>query len=133
MFATYEEAFAYWAPHYRAFYRDASEDRCIAASEDCIDTLAIWTQHPQATPETNRSPYVAKLQAELDACRDRLNVFRARRIAQLVPIVRGVVRRAERDLGPLPASTYLDLCADQIPNTPLLLLREALRAAKLCA
>lgn len=39
---------------------------------------------------------------------------------------RTIVQSAERDLGPLPKSSYLDLCADNIPDVPLRDLEAAL-------
>lgn len=42
---------------------------------------------------------------------------------------RRIVQKAEADMGPLPKASYLDLCADNIPDVSL----SDLKAALVCA
>ena len=60
---SYEEAFAYWAPIYRTRHERLSAESLPHVKADIVATLAIWG--------ADRTPYTAKLLAELDAVRDR--------------------------------------------------------------
>jgi len=70
MFATYEEAFAHYAPMYRAHWSRSRKADREAAVRDILATLKLHVQ---------RSPYAAKLYAELDAIRDAELAYQKRR------------------------------------------------------
>lgn len=59
---SYEAAFAYYAPLFRSQWKTLSPEACAASKADILETLALHRE---------RSPYVGKLYAELDAIRDR--------------------------------------------------------------
>jgi len=60
--ASYEEAFAHFAPIFRDMWKTRSVAACAAAKRDIVETLPLHQE---------RNAYVGKLYAELDAIRDR--------------------------------------------------------------
>ena len=70
MFATYEDAFAHYAPMYRAHWSRSRKEARDYAARDILATLKLHDE---------RTPYVGKLYAELDAIRDAELAYQNRR------------------------------------------------------
>jgi len=65
---TYEESFAFYAPMYRTMYAKKSRASCEHAIREINETLKLH----------DRTSYAAKLYAELDAARSKLQQYRAK-------------------------------------------------------
>jgi hypothetical protein len=70
MFHSYEDAFAYYAPIYRHYWRLSRKEARDYARADILATLKLHDE---------RTPYVGKLYAELDAIRDADRAYQQRR------------------------------------------------------
>ncbi len=66
---SYEEAYAYYAPLYRKHWAISRHEARLAVIRDINETLKLH----------ERSPYVGKLYAELDAVRDAEAAYAKRR------------------------------------------------------
>lgn len=66
MFASYEEAYAFYAPVFRRQWKGRDLPAAVRARADILDTLRLHEE---------RTPYVGKLYAELDAVRDVIRAY----------------------------------------------------------